>query len=198
VSHDSENGKTAPGSLEESVATGGGETEDTAAVEDAATQLEALAVERDRLAAENEELQKQILRQRADYENLRRRSAKEKTEIAEYASGEAVRELLPVLDDFERALAAVPEELGSDNDYVKGVQMIQQRLQEALKKMGLEPINSVGQPFDPNFHHAVDRVQTEDAEENTILEEWQKGYNFRGRLLREAMVKVAVQPCSDE
>jgi molecular chaperone GrpE len=103
---------------------------------------------------------------------------------------EAVRALLPVLDDFERSLKVE----SADKEYVKGMELIYQRFYDGLKKLGLEPIVSAGQAFDPHIHHAVDMVETEDAPADTVLEEFQRGYNFKGRMLRAAMVKVAVQP----
>jgi molecular chaperone GrpE len=144
--------------------------------------------ERDRLAAELAELQDRYLRAQAEFQNSRRRADREKVEFVEYASMEAVRTLLPVLDDFERALKSD----GADREYVKGMELIHQRLFEALKKLGLEPIVSQGQPFDPNLHHAVEMVETDELPDHTVLEEYQRGYNFKGRLLRAAMVKVAV------
>ncbi len=101
-----------------------------------------------------------------------------------------VREILPAVDDFERAL----KHETTDQEYAKGVELIYQRLAETLKKMGLEKVETAGRRFDPNLHQAVQRVETADAEDQTILDEFQKGYNFRGRLLRPAMVKVAVKP----
>jgi molecular chaperone GrpE len=101
-----------------------------------------------------------------------------------------VRDLLPVLDDFERALKVET----SDRNYAKGVELIYQRLYDTLRKMGLEPIESAGKHFDPNMHQAVERVPTDEGEDQTILDEFQRGYNFKGKLLRPAMVKVAVRP----
>ena len=103
---------------------------------------------------------------------------------------ESVRDMLPILDDFERALKVDT----ADRDYAKGVELIYQRMADTLKKLGLEPIETAGQKFDPNLHQAVERVQTEDAEDQAILGEFQRGYNFKGKLLRPAMVKVAVRP----
>jgi molecular chaperone GrpE len=104
---------------------------------------------------------------------------------------EFVRELLPILDDFERARKTD----SSDESYRKGVELIYQRLQDSMKKMGLEPIEvAPGTEFDPNLHQAVVRLETEEAPDHTILEEFQRGYNFKGKLLRPAMVKVAVKP----
>jgi molecular chaperone GrpE len=154
--------------------------------------LAAVTAERDRLAAEKAELQDRYLRGQAEFQNLRKRVERERRETLEYASIEAVRTLLPVLDDFERALKVET----ADRDYAKGMELIYQRLFEALKKLGLEPIESIGQPFDPQVHHAVDKAENEEVPEDTVLEEFQRGYNFKGRLLRAAMVKVAVRPSS--
>jgi molecular chaperone GrpE len=95
-----------------------------------------------------------------------------------------------VIDDFERALKVE----SSDKVYADGIELIYQRLYEALKKLGLEPIISQGKPFDPQIHHAIEMVETNEAPDHTVLDEFQRGYNFKGRLLRPAMVKVAVQP----
>ncbi len=115
---------------------------------------------------------------------------KEKVEWHEYAATEAVRTLIPILDDFERALKVE----GAGKEYGKGMELIFQRLFDALKKLGLEPIDSQGQPFDPHIHHAVEKQETDEVAEDTVLEEYQRGYNFKGQLLRPAMVKVAVAP----
>jgi len=154
--------------------------------------LEALTAERDRLAAEKAELQDLLLRGQAEFQNFRKRVEKERVEFAEYSSTEAVRAMLPIIDDFERALKVE----SADKEFSKGMQLILQRLYESLKKLGLEPLASAGQPFDPHIHHAVEMVETSDAPDHTILDEYQRGYNFKGRLLRPAMVKVAVEPAS--
>ena len=151
--------------------------------------LDVLA-ERDQLAAEKADLQDRLLRQRAEFDNYRRRADRERSDYLQYAVMDLVREILPALDDFERAL----KHETTDQEYAKGVELIYQRLAEMLKKMGLEQIETTGRRFDPNVHQAVQRVETEDAEDQSILAEFQKGYNFRGRLLRPAMVKVAVKP----
>ena len=110
--------------------------------------------------------------------------------VLEHAAGlvpEAVRALLPILDDFERATKSE----SSDKEYSKGMEMIYQRFYDSLKKLGLEPIVSTGQPFDPHVHHAVEMVETDEAADHTVLDEYQRGYNFKNRLLRPAMVGVA-------
>jgi molecular chaperone GrpE len=156
---------------------------------DPASALESVTAERDRLLEEKNDLLDRLLRRQAEFDNFRRRADREKAEVIEYANSESVGAIVPILDDFERALKV--ENTGSE--YSRGMELIYQRLSDALKKLGLEPISAKGQKFDPHVHHAVDRVETADAEEDTILDEYQRGYNFRGRLLRPAMVKVAVK-----
>jgi molecular chaperone GrpE len=146
--------------------------------------------ELEQLAGEKAEMHDRLLRGQAEFQNFKKRVEKERGELYEYASMEAVRALLPVLDDFERSLKVE----SSDKEYVKGMELIYQRFYDGLKKLGLEPIISEGQAFDPHVHHAVDMVETEDLPPDTVLEEFQRGYNFKGRMLRPAMVKVAVQP----
>jgi molecular chaperone GrpE len=164
---------------------------DTASVADPSEQIESLVAERDALANERDQLRDLMMRRQADFENFRRRVERERTEFAEYAGMETVKTLLPAIDDFERALKSVPAEESSE--FGKGIELIYQRLLDALKKAGLEPIETVGQKFDPHLHHAIEMVDTPDAEDHAILGEFQRGYHFKGRLLRPAMVKVAVQ-----
>ncbi len=150
--------------------------------------LEALIAERDRLQKENEELIELARRRQAEFDNFRKRAEREKSDVLEFAGSESVRAILPVLDDLERALKTPT----ADKVYARGMELIYQRLADSLKKLGLEPITTKGLKFDPHIHHAVDMVETAEVEEQTILDEYQPGYNFRGRLLRPAMVKVAV------
>jgi len=149
----------------------------------------ALTSERDRLAAEKGQLQDQLLRRQADFENFRRRAERDRSDFVQYAGMDFAREMLPILDDFERALKVECADAG----YTKGVQLIYNRLFESLKKMGLEPMDTVGKTFDPNHHQAIERVETDQAEDQTVIGEFQRGYNFKGKLLRPAMVKVAVR-----
>lgn len=165
------------------------EEQDSASSTDLNAQVAALTAERDRLAAEKAELYDRLLRRQADFDNFRKRTERDRSDFLQYAGMEFVREILPVLDDFERALKVE----SSDATYARGVELIYNRLYEALKKMGLEPMDTVGKAFDPNLHQAVERVQTDDVPDQSVLEEFQKGYNFKGRLLRPAMVKVAVK-----
>ncbi len=153
-------------------------------------ELQAVTAELDKLAAEKADLYDQLLRKQAEFENFRRRSERDRSEFMQFVGMDLIRELLPVLDDFERARKVE----STDANYVKGVELIYQRLAEILRKMGVEPIQAAGKPFDPNLHQAVDRAETTEVEDQTVLEEYQKGYNFKGKLLRPAMVKVAVRP----
>ncbi|HUI55342.1 MAG TPA: nucleotide exchange factor GrpE [Bryobacteraceae bacterium] len=153
-------------------------------------QLAAVTAERDQLAAEKADLYDRLLRARAEFENARRRAERDRSDFLQFAAIDMVRDILPVLDDFERALKVET----ADRYYAKGVELIYQRLFETLKKMGLEPIETAGRPFDPNLHQAVERVENPEAEDQVILGEFQRGYNFKGKLLRPAMVRVAVKP----
>ena len=153
-------------------------------------QIAALSAERDQLAAEKADLGDRLLRARAEFDNARRRFERERSDYVQFAAMDLVKEILPILDDFERALRVET----ADQSYAKGVELIYQRMSDVLRKLGLEPIETAGKPFDPNIHQAVERVPTEEAEDQTILGEFQRGYNFRGKLLRPAMVRVAVRP----
>src|ERR1700677_2734423 len=154
----------------------------------AASSMDAVTAERDRLLEEKNELVELLRRRQAEFDNFRKRAEREKSEVLEFAHSDSVRAILPILDDFERALKTHT----ADTVYARGMELIYQHLADALKKLGLETITTKGQKFDPHVHHAVDMVETGDVEEQTILDEYQPGYNFRGRLLRPAMVKVAV------
>jgi molecular chaperone GrpE len=153
-----------------------------------ASLLETVTAERDRLLEEKNELVELLRRRQAEFDNFRKRAEREKSEVLEFAHSDSVRAILPILDDFERAMKTPT----ADKEYARGMELIYQRFADALKKLGLETITTKGQKFDPHIHHAVDMVETGDVEEQTILDEYQPGYNFRGRLLRPAMVKVAV------
>ena len=153
-----------------------------------AAELDQLRIERDGLRVERDETRDTLLRRQAEFENFRKRTERERLEQSQYASMEVVGDLLPILDDFERALTAD----SNSPEYAKGIQMIYQRMAESLKKTGLEPIEAVSKPFDPHLHQAIERVETNDAPDNTVLGEFQRGYQFKGKLLRPSMVRVAV------
>jgi molecular chaperone GrpE len=144
--------------------------------------------ELERLAKEKSELQDLLQRRQAEFENYRRREEQKRGELFEYSAMETVKALLPVLDDFERALKVET----ADREYARGMELIYQRLFETLRKLGLEPLSTEGMLFNPHEHHAVDMVDTSEHPDQTILEEYQRGYKFKGRLLRPAMLKVAV------
>jgi molecular chaperone GrpE len=163
--------------------------ENTAADDKQAEQLDQLRIERDGLKVERDEMKELLLRRQAEFDNFRKRTEKERSEYVQYAGMELVREILPILDDFDRAMKVE----GGNPEYVKGVQMIHSRMYENLKKQGLEPIETAGKTFDPHLHQAVERVETKDSPEDSILGEFQRGYNFKGKLLRPSMVKVAVR-----
>lgn len=150
---------------------------------------ESLAAERDRLAQEKAELQDRYLRLAAEFDNYRKRSERERLEAIEFAAAAALKALLPVVDDLERALKVQT----TDADYARGVELIYQRLSETLRKLGVEPVEAEGKPFDPNLHHAIERVEDPGVEQDTVLAELQRGYTYKGRLLREALVRVAVK-----
>ncbi len=149
-----------------------------------------LKAERDALRAERDELREMLLRRQAEFDNFRKRTEKERADFMQYAGMDLVKEMLPVLDDFERALKT---ECASPQ-YAKGVEMIHNRMYEIMKKLGLEPIAAEGTAFDPHLHQAVERVETADAEDGTVLGEFQRGYFYKGKLLRPTMVRVAVKP----
>ncbi|HLH04353.1 MAG TPA: nucleotide exchange factor GrpE [Bryobacteraceae bacterium] len=164
----------------------GEQTEQTGS--DVASSLGEIVSERDRLAKEKKELQELLQRRQAEFENFRRRNERERGELAEYATMDTIKALLPVLDDFERALKTE----SADKKYARGMELIYQRLSETLSKLGLEPISSDVPVFNPHIHHAVEMVESKDHPDQTILDEYQRGYYFKGKLLRPAMVKVAV------
>jgi len=153
--------------------------------------VEALEAECQRLTRQNAELTDQLLRRRADLENLRKRVERERQEVHVRAAMDAAASVLPVLDGLERALAG---DQNAASEFHAGVELIARQLRETLIKSGLEPIEALGREFDPHIHEAVERVETTEHEDQIVVEEWQRGYRFRGRLLRPAMVKVAVRP----
>jgi molecular chaperone GrpE len=165
------------------------EKNESTGVADPPTTLQSLTAERDHLLEEKADLTDRLLRRQAEFENFRRRAERERADVLEYANTETVRSILPILDDFERALKVDC----TGKEYARGMELIHQRLSDTLKKLGVEPISAKGLKFDPHIHHAVEMSETDDVEDHTILEEYQRGYNFRGKLLRPAMVKVAVK-----
>lgn len=143
----------------------------------------------DNIRPQEVELENRLLRLQADFDNFRKRTARERLEQATLAEAALVANLLPVLDNFERGLANLPQE--ADRSWVEGIQLVHKQLLDVLGQQGLERINCE-RPFDPNIHEAVMRAAcTDDEAEGTILQELQPGYLYQGRLLRPSMVKVA-------
>ena len=140
--------------------------------------------------AKAEDYYGQLQRLQADFDNYRKRTQKEKIELIKYASEHLVAELLPVLDNFDRAVSAA--KVNPDfTSFSQGVEMILRQMQTALSKEGLKAMDAVGQPFDPKLHEAVLRVASEEHAENTVVEELQKGYYLKEKVLRPCMVKVS-------
>ena len=145
------------------------------------------AAELQKLKAERDSLLDRLARTQAEFENARRRAAKEQQEFRDYAAADAIKALLPVIDSFERALQVKSE----PGDFRNGVELIYKQLQDVLTRLGVRAIPAKGEPFDPRFHEAIEMVETTDAPDHQVLEELQRGYKVKDRLLRPAMVKVA-------
>lgn len=145
-----------------------------------------------KLTADLEELRQTLLRRQADFDNYRKRIEKERFEDAKRATARLVEGLIPVIDGFEHALAAHRE--AEYESYRKGFELIYKQLLDHLAKLGVERLDPIGKPFDPHLHQAVDRAETKDHDDGTILQVFQPGYVFHGRVLRPAMVRVAVHP----
>lgn len=142
------------------------------------------------LEAQLKEAKDQYLRAMADFQNFRRRSDEQRLEASQFANRELILGLLPILDDFERAMTAA-EESQSFEKLMGGVALTQRKLADYLAKHGVEPIEATGAEFDPNYHEAIGRVEDSDHPENTVVEDVQRGYKMHNRVLRPSLVKVA-------
>jgi len=152
------------------------------------------------VVAENEEISKlkqerdmlldRLARLQAEFDNARKRNLKEQQDFRDYALADAIKSLLPIVDSFDRALAS--GQTGAD--FANGVQLINRQFHDALTKLGVQPIEAAGQPFDPNLHQAVQMVETDEVEDHHVIDELQRGYKLKDRLLRPAMVRVATNP----
>jgi molecular chaperone GrpE len=162
-----------------------GFVEDTAAPGEAPGAEDELA----RVKAERDQLLDRLARQQAEFENVRKRAAREQRDYKDYAVTEAVQSLLPVLDSFERALKAAPH-----GEFRSGVELIYKQLVDNLARLGVRPIGAKGEPFDPRHHEAVEVVESTAVADHHVLEELQRGYMLKERLLRPAMVRVARHP----
>ena len=169
-----------------------GENESTPSAEGSAagTSMAGLAEAYEKVLAEKKDLQDRLLRSQAEMDNFRKRTQKEKEEIRQHAAENLIRSLLPTLDGFERALQhrdeSVPEA------FFKGLELIYRELREVLNRAGLVAVETEGQMFDPYLHQAVETVDAPGHKENEIVEEMQRGYKLKSKLLRPAIVKVAM------
>jgi molecular chaperone GrpE len=145
-----------------------------------------------KLAKDLEDLRQTLLRRQADFDNYRKRVEKERAEDSRRSTARVIEGLIPVVDSFEQALASHREPEYAN--YRKGFELIHKQLIDNIAKLGAERIDPVGMTFDPHLHQALDRTETTDKDEGTILQVFQPGYVFHGRVLRPAMVRVAVHP----
>ena len=135
------------------------------------------------------ELEDRSLRQLAEFENFRKRTEKEKEQRFSMGEKSVIEKILPVIDNFERGLASMPEE-ERGTPFASGMEMIYKQLMKQLEDLGVQPIEAVGQPFDPNFHNAVMQVESEEYESGTVAQEFQKGYTYHDTVVRYSMVGV--------
>ncbi len=165
--------------------------EDGDAPQGAAVQTTGSAVpesELEKVKAERAAYLDRAARIQAEFENFRKRQAREQQEFREYAVADAIKSLLPILDSLDRALKTKAVSL---EDFRSGIELIDKQFHDALAKLGVEPLEAEGQPFDPNVHQAVQMVETDEVEDNHVIDELQRGYKLKDRLLRPAMVRVA-------
>ncbi len=163
-------------------AQGGEETSlaSTVVPADAGTEVEKLKAERDALLD-------RLARLQAEFDNARKRAVREQQDFREFAAAEVIKNMLPALDSFERALQVG----GDSSEFRNGIELIYRQFQDALQKIGVQAIAAVGQPFDPRFHEAIEMVDTTEVPDHQVLDELQRGYKYKDRLLRPAMVRVA-------
>jgi molecular chaperone GrpE len=145
------------------------------------------ASETEKLKAERDALLDRLARLQAEFDNARKRAAREQQEFREYAAADVIRNFLPIVDSFERALKSG----GNAGDFRSGVELIHRQFLDALQKIGVQPITAVGQAFDPRMHEAVEMVDTTEVPDHQVVDELQRGYKYKERLLRPAMVRVA-------
>ncbi len=140
-----------------------------------------------KMKAERDSLVDRLARSQAEFDNARKRAVREQQEFRDFALADSIRTLLPIIDSFELALRSSNEK----SEFRNGVDLIYKQLQDALLKLGVQPVPAKGEQFDPRVHEAIEMVETHDARDQEVLEELQRGYKLRERLLRPAMVKVA-------
>ena len=152
---------------------------------------ESAASETEKLRAERDALLDRLARLQAEFDNARKRAVREQQEFREFAAADVIKNFLPILDSFERALKAGGDSNSNSNDFRNGIELIYRQFQDALQKIGVQLIVSVGQAFDPRVHEAVEMVDTSEVPDHHVLDELQRGYKYKERLLRPAMVRVA-------
>jgi molecular chaperone GrpE len=145
------------------------------------------ASEVDKLKAERDALLDRLARLQAEFDNARKRAVREQQDFREFAAADVIKNMLPALDSFERALKAP----GGSDEFRSGIELIYRQFQDALQKIGVQPISAVGQVFDPRVHEAIEMVDTTEVADHQVLDELQRGYKYKERLLRPAMVRVA-------
>lgn len=146
-----------------------------------------------KLKAERDTLLDRLARAQADFDNARKRASREQQEYRDYALADAIKILLPVLDSFDRALQHPNAEA---EEFRSGIELINKQMHDALAKLGLRPIQAKGETFNPHLHEAIEMVDTSEAKDHEVLDELQRGYKLKERLLRPAMVRVARNPKS--
>lgn len=181
-----------PLSAEELAVLTGGASQSVSGEEAPGAIQDAMMAQLAKLQAEKDDLYQTLVRRQADFENFRKRIERERQEDVRRGAAIVMESLLPVLDAFERALAGKTD--GSAEQYRVGFELIYKQLLDAMSRSGLERITALGQAFDPFVHQAVERVETSEAPEGTVLEELAAGYRFKGTVLRPSMVRVAVAP----
>ena len=173
---------------EEKESTGGEKPEETEAGEE--PEMLKKKKKKDKMEEKIEELEDRVKRQMAEFDNFRKRTEKEKSHMYEVGARDVIEKILPVVDNFERGLASVPEDQ-KENPVIVGMDKIYSQLMTTLTDLGVEPIEAVGGEFDPNYHNAVMHVEDEELGENVVAEEFQKGYMYKDTVIRHSMVKVA-------
>jgi molecular chaperone GrpE len=165
--------------------------DDSISIESASARASTEGGELQKLRVERDTLIDRLARLQAEFENARKRTAREQQEFREYAVADAVKALLPTVDSFERALQTGSAE---KSEFRGGIELIYKQLQDALLKLGVRAIPALGEPFDPHLHEAIEMVDTTNTPDHQVLEELQRGYKLKDRLLRPSMVKVARNP----
>ncbi len=174
------------------------EGQETEATEADSARAEVSPEERvEQLVKENEELQDKFVRLMADFDNYRKRASKEKSDVIQFGNEGLLKDILPVIDNIERLLTHSYGE-GSWKSFQEGIELLLAETAKTLAKYGVEPIEALGKVFDPNVHQAMQRSETDEVDANTVVEVYQKGYLYRGRLLRPSLVVVAVPPKEEE